>query len=74
MAYAAIFAAILVPVVRTRQLATNRLAVATSLIFFSCAVGHALHAAAYWEMSFLAATPQMPGKHTGSWPLWPTAI
>ena len=72
-AYAAICMAILVPVVRAGQLRSNRLAVATALIFFSCAVGHALHAAAYWTASFDAAA--MPGMHdvTG-WSLWPTAV
>ena len=43
-AYAAITVAIVVPVRRAGQLRTNRLAVATALIFFSCAVGHAFHA------------------------------
>jgi PAS domain S-box-containing protein len=44
LAYAAIMVAILVPVARAGQLRTNKLAVATALIFFSCAVGHGLHA------------------------------
>ncbi|GAB3830329.1 hypothetical protein GCM10027610_018480 [Dactylosporangium cerinum] len=43
-AYAAIMVAIVVPVVRAGQLLTNKLAVATALIFFSCAVGHGMHA------------------------------
>ncbi|MEV4281545.1 hypothetical protein [Actinoplanes xinjiangensis] len=43
-AYASITVAILVPVSRAGQLRTNKLAVATSMIFFSCAVGHALYA------------------------------
>ena len=51
-AYAAITMAILVPVVQAGQLRTNRLATATALIFFSCAVGHALHAAMYWRASY----------------------
>ncbi|MEV4510141.1 ATP-binding protein [Dactylosporangium sp. NPDC049525] len=44
VAYAAIMVAIVVPVSRAGQLRTNKLAVATALIFFSCAVGHGFHA------------------------------
>ncbi|MDP9793168.1 PAS domain S-box-containing protein [Catenuloplanes nepalensis] len=44
LAYAAIMVAIVVPVARAGQLRTNRLATATAMIFFSCAVGHGLHA------------------------------
>src|SRR5689334_4561610 len=44
VAYAAIMVAIVVPVARAGQLRTNRLATATAMIFFSCAVGHGLHA------------------------------
>ena len=44
VAYAAIMVAIVVPVARAGQLRTNKLATATALIFFSCAVGHGLHA------------------------------
>ncbi|KUL27906.1 ATP-binding protein [Actinoplanes awajinensis] len=43
-AYAAITVAIVVPVTRAGQLRSNKLATATALIFFSCAVGHGLHA------------------------------
>ncbi len=51
VAYAAIMAAIVVPVARAGQLRTNRLATATAMIFFSCAVGHGLHAwMAYREL------------------------
>ena len=72
-AYAAICGAILVPVVRAGQLRSNRLATATALIFFSCAVGHAFHAAAYWEAGLFAAA--MPGMHPAAgWSLWPTAV
>ncbi len=60
-AYAAICMAILVPVVRAGQLRTNRLAVATALIFFSCAIGHAFHSAMYWEA---AAPPPPPPPST----------
>ncbi|BBH69411.1 hypothetical protein ACTI_60960 [Actinoplanes sp. OR16] len=44
VAYLAIMVAIVVPVSRAGQLRTNKLAVATAGIFFSCAVGHGLHA------------------------------
>jgi PAS domain S-box-containing protein len=72
-AYAAITMAIAVPVVRAGQLRTNRLAVATAMIFFSCAVGHALHAAMYWQASFDQAA--LRGMHeTSGWSLWPTAV
>jgi two-component system sensor histidine kinase/response regulator len=78
-AYAAVSMAILGPVVRAGQARTNRLAVATAMIFFSCAVGHALHAAMYWHAAFdQAALDQaaMPGSHAGSrdWSLWPAAV
>jgi PAS domain S-box-containing protein len=43
-AYAAITVAISVPVIRAGQLRTNKLATATAMIFFSCSVGHGLHA------------------------------
>jgi two-component system cell cycle sensor histidine kinase/response regulator CckA len=42
--YAAIMVAITVPVARAGQLRSNRLAVATALIFLTAAVGHGLHA------------------------------
>ena len=72
-AYAAICVAIVVPLVRAGQLRTNRLAVATALIFFSCAVGHAFHAAMYWQGSFVP--PQMAAMHeVVGWGLWPTAV
>lgn len=45
VAYFAIAAAVLRPLARTGQLRSNRLGTATGLIFFSCGVGHALHAA-----------------------------
>jgi hypothetical protein len=43
MAYFGITVAIVVPVTRAGQLWSNRLATATAMIFFSCAVGHGLH-------------------------------
>jgi two-component system sensor histidine kinase/response regulator len=70
-AYAAITVAIVVPVWRAGQLFTNRLATATALIFFSCAVGHAFHAAAHWQAVMTSAA--MPGMHAQSWSLWPSA-
>ena len=42
--YLIISASILVPLVRTQQLLTNRLGVATGVIFFTCGIGHGLHA------------------------------
>lgn len=42
--YLLISAAILVPLVRTQQLASNRLGVATGIIFFTCGIGHGFHA------------------------------
>ncbi|MEV6349960.1 PAS domain S-box protein [Actinoplanes sp. NPDC051851] len=57
-AYLAIMVAIVVPLVRAGQLISNKLATATALIFFSCAVGHGLHAAITW--AYLAA-----GAHAG---------
>jgi hypothetical protein len=42
--YLVISAAILVPLIRTQQLRTNRLGVATGIIFFTCGIGHGLHA------------------------------
>lgn len=73
VAYAAITVAIVVPVARAGQLRTNRLATATALIFFSCAVGHGLHAV----MAYSAVVPAPAGHqaHTGGagWP-WTSAL
>ena len=44
LAYLGISAAILVPLVQAQQLRSNKLGLATALIFFSCAVGHGGHA------------------------------
>lgn len=44
LAYLGIAAAIVVPLLEAGQLRTNRLGSATALIFFSCAVGHGIHA------------------------------
>lgn len=43
MAYFAIVAAILVPLIREKQLKANRLGSATAAIFFTCAVHHGAH-------------------------------
>ncbi|GID28024.1 PAS domain-containing sensor histidine kinase [Paractinoplanes brasiliensis] len=72
-AYASITVAILVPVTRAGQLRTNKLAVATSMIFFSCAVGHALHAIMAYQ-----AVLRGPGTHhltddTAGWS-WTSAL
>lgn len=42
-AYMLITLAILVPLIRTGQLRTNRLGAATAAIFFTCGVGHGIH-------------------------------
>jgi two-component system cell cycle sensor histidine kinase/response regulator CckA len=56
IAYAAIMVSIVVPVHRAGQLGSNKLATATAMIFFSCAVGHGFHAVMAWQM--LAALGQ----------------
>jgi len=68
-AYAAITVAIAVPLARAGQLRTNKLAVATALIFFSCAVGHGLHAlTAYRAVLDPAFMPGMRAASSGhSW-------
>ena len=72
-AYIAIMVAIVVPVRRAGQLRTNRLAVATALIFFSCAVGHAFHTVMYWRASYADAA--MPGMaHEFGFTLWASAL
>ncbi|SNY73031.1 ATP-binding protein [Paractinoplanes atraurantiacus] len=65
VAYAGIMVAIVVPVSREGQLRSNRLALATALIFFSCAVGHGLHA---WT-AYRAIV-----DHTGHLPGWELAL
>ncbi|GAA3213349.1 PAS domain-containing sensor histidine kinase [Dactylosporangium siamense] len=66
-AYAAIMVAIVVPVVRAGQLLTNKLAVATALIFFSCAVGHGMHA-------LLSYRSILHGHGTSSASAWSAAL
>ncbi len=73
VAYAAITAAIVVPVARAGQLRTNKLATTTSLIFFSCAVGHGLHAAmAYGTIMQASAGHDLHGASI-SW-TWTSAL
>ncbi|GAA1612851.1 ATP-binding protein [Actinoplanes couchii] len=50
VAYVAIMVTIVVPLIRARQLGSNKLATATAMIFFSCAVGHGFHAAMAYRM------------------------
>jgi two-component system cell cycle sensor histidine kinase/response regulator CckA len=64
LSYALITVAIFVPVVRARQVRSNRLATATALIFFSCSLGHALAA---WR-----AAAGGSGRHDGA-AGWPSA-
>ncbi len=49
LAYLGISAAIVVPLLEAGQLRSNRLGLATALIFFSCAVGHGLHGIHLWS-------------------------
>ena len=68
VAYASITLAIVVPVARAGQLRTNKLAVATAMIFFSCAVGHALHAAMAYQTIIGSASHRMHEDAAGwSW-------
>jgi signal transduction histidine kinase/DNA-binding response OmpR family regulator len=67
-AYFGITGAILIPLLQSRQLRTNRLGAATAAIFFSCAVGHGMHAV--HTLTALAGnepTPSVIGWHTASW-------
>ncbi|WP_307831255.1 PAS domain S-box protein [Nucisporomicrobium flavum] len=67
VAYAAITTAIVVPVARAGQLRTNKLAVATSMIFFSCAVGHALHGVMAYGTLIENAAMGHPASSTAGW-------
>ncbi len=74
VAYASITVAIVVPVARAGQLRTNKLAVATSMIFFSCAVGHALHAAmAYQTVIGTSAAHHLRDGEAVGWS-WTSAL
>jgi two-component system cell cycle sensor histidine kinase/response regulator CckA len=75
VAYAAIMVGIVVPVWRAGQLRSNKLAVATALIFFSCAVGHGLHAL----VTYRGIVANLPGgihRHHGAGGglAWPSAV
>ena len=52
LAYLGISAAIVVPLVEAGQLWSNKLGLATALIFFSCAIGHGLHGIHLWSPVF----------------------
>ncbi|GAA1042174.1 PAS domain-containing sensor histidine kinase [Virgisporangium ochraceum] len=73
IAYAAIMVAIVVPVARAGQLRTNKLAVATALIFFSCSVGHGLHAVMAYRS--ILQPPGLGHDHVvaDGWP-WTAAV
>jgi PAS domain S-box-containing protein len=80
-AYLAITVAIAVPVARAGQLRTNKLAVATALIFFSCAVGHGFHAWAALQSVTQPATVHHLGPNATSmswsaaaWDLFTAAV
>jgi PAS domain S-box-containing protein len=73
LAYGAITVAIAVPVARAGQLRTNKLAMATAMIFFSCAVGHGLHALMTYRALLSAAALQGTAMaHPGT--SWPSAL
>ncbi|GAA4968833.1 PAS domain S-box protein [Actinoplanes utahensis] len=72
-AYASITVAILVPVGQAGQLRTNKLAVATSMIFFSCAVGHALHAIMAYQMIIQGPAGHHMNGETAGWS-WTSAL
>ena len=70
VAYFAICAAILLPLVRTGQVRSNRLGTSTAAIFLSCAVGHGFHAWHYFRGEAMAGmsavTNAMPGVTQGA--------
>ncbi|GAA3388780.1 PAS domain S-box protein [Cryptosporangium minutisporangium] len=73
VSYAAIMVAILVPLARAGQLRSNKLAMATALIFFSCAIGHGLHAVMSYEMILHAASMGGTAMDASGIP-WPSAL
>ncbi|WP_189333568.1 PAS domain-containing sensor histidine kinase [Actinoplanes ianthinogenes] len=73
VAYAAITAAIVVPVGRAGQLRSNKLATATAMIFFSCAVGHGLHAFAMLLAELRGARHPATHADTADW-FWTSAV
>jgi PAS domain S-box-containing protein len=74
VAYAAIMVAIVVPVAKAGQLRTNKLADATALIFFSCAVGHGLHALITYRSIVAVADGAHALHHLGTSWSWPSAV
>ncbi|GIF12965.1 PAS domain S-box protein [Actinoplanes teichomyceticus] len=73
VAYAAITAAIMVPVIRAGQLRSNKLATATALIFFSCSVGHGLHALAALFAATRASVGHLEHLANPDW-IWTSAL
>ncbi|WP_436521171.1 PAS domain S-box protein [Actinoplanes sp. HUAS TT8] len=73
VAYSAITVAIVVPVRRAGQLRSNKLATATALIFFSCAVGHGLHALAALLVAVRGTGHAAAHAGTGGW-FWASAF
>ncbi len=75
LAYFGITGAILVPLLQSRQLGSNRLGAATALIFFTCAVGHGMHAT--HTISALRGDGDVPtgiGWHTAGWDVFTAAV
>lgn len=74
--YTAIFFAMTVPFVRSRQLLANRLGLATSLVFLTCAVHHGFHAVHILALQLGVGAQKGGGLRAGwSWPvvLWDVA-
>ncbi|HZQ78294.1 MAG TPA: hypothetical protein VFE55_13250 [Acidimicrobiia bacterium] len=70
--YSAIFLAMTVPFIRSRQLFANRLGLATALVFLSCALHHGFHAARIlWP--HLAAGVRVGGALRSTWS-WPAVV
>ena len=64
----------MVPVAPAGQLRTNKLAIATTLIFFSCAFGHGLHAVvAYQTVVRVPITHRTASMAATGWP-WASAV
>ncbi|MGQ0464722.1 MAG: response regulator [Sporichthyaceae bacterium] len=75
IAYFGITGAILVPLLQSRQLRSNRLGAATALIFFTCAVGHGMHAV--HTLTALQAgrpNPVSIGWHSALWEVFTAGI
>ncbi|GIE31836.1 histidine kinase [Actinoplanes italicus] len=68
VAYTAIMVSIVVPVHRAGQMWSNKLATATAMIFFSCAVGHGFHAVmGYRTLATFPGHHPHPGGLGWSW-------